>query len=292
MRQIPPFLALRAFEATARLGGVKLAAEDLCVTPSAISHQIATLEKHLGAAVFHRHGKRLEPTSAGLRYMHKLGAMFDGLEEATLEVQARRVRETLTVSAPPTFAALWLPPRLGGFLDMHPDLDMRVVDHLTVDEASEDIDCAIEYRLRPDPKRKSELLFSDQIVPIASPKLVAEKGIQSLDDLKGVPLIETERRLVPWRSVLQGVPWAQDNRVISVQFSYLAFRLAGMGCGVALGNLHNASTLISEGHLTVPFTLAKEQIPPTPRYYFTFVGNVSPKAEAFRKWVFGVSNGQ
>ena len=292
MGRIPTFQSLRAFEATARLGGVKPAAEELCVTQSAISHQIAKLEGRLGGPVFHRIGKRLEPTSAGRRYMQKLGALFDGLEEATWDVQARRERDTLSVSAPPTFAALWLTPRLGEFLESHPDLDIRVLERLSVDETHHDIDCAIEYRLRPGLKGKSDLLFSDQIVPITSPGLIAAKRIRSLDDIKDVPLIETERRLVSWQSLLHGMPWALGNRIISVKYSYLAFHLAGMGYGVALGNLHNARGLIDEGHLAVPFNLPEDLIPPTPQYYFTVIGDASPKAEAFRQWVLTIADGK
>ena len=290
MRRIPPFQALRAFEATARLGGVKQAAAELCVTQSAISHQIANLEEHLGGPVFDRIGKRLQPTSAARRYVQKLGALFDGLEEATRDVQARRDREVLSISMPPTFAAQWLALRLKDFLTAHPDLDIRMIDRLRIDDSYDDIDCAIEYRLRPDPKRKSILLFPDQIVPIASPDFIAARGIRCLDDLNGVPLIETERRLVSWQSLLHDMPWASANRIISVKYSHLAFRLAGLGYGVALGNLHNAQSLIDEGRLAVPFTLSKDMIPPTPRYYFTFVGDASPKVEAFSQWIFSIAD--
>lgn len=289
MRKIPPFQALRAFEATARLGGVKLAATELCVTQSAISHQIANLEEYLGAPVFDRVGKRLKPTSAARRYVQKLGSLFDGLEEATWDVQARRDRDVLTIAMPPTFAEQWLALRLQDFLRTQPDLDIRILNRLRIDDAQEDIDCAIEYRLRPDPKRKSKLLFSDQIVPIASPSLIASKGIRTLDDLKDVPLIETERRLVSWQSLLHNMPWASENRIISVKYSHLAFRLAGLGYGVALGNLHNAQCLIDEGKLAVPFDLSKDIIPPTPRYYFTVVGDASEKVEAFSQWLLATS---
>jgi len=286
MRQIPSLQALRAFEATARLGGVKQAAIELCVTQSAISHQIANLEEHLGGPVFDRVGKRLKPTSAGRRYVQKLGALFDGLEEATRDVQTRRDHETLRISMPPTFAAQWLAPHLGDFLDTHPHLDIRMIEQLRIDDAYNDIDCAIEYRLRPDPKANSQLLFRDQIVPIASPSLIAEKQINCLDDLKDIPLIETERRLASWQSLLHHMPWATANRIISVKYSNMAFHLASLGYGIALGNLHNAQGLIDAGKLAVPFTLSKKIIPPTPRYYFTTIANASPQAEAFRQWVF------
>lgn len=285
MHKIPPFQALRAFEATARLGGVKQAAAELCVTQSAISHQIANLEEHLGGPVFDRVGKRLQPTSAGRRYVQKLGALFDGLEEATRDVQALRDREVLSISMPPTFAAQWLAPRLKGFLDMNPEIDIRIIDRLRTDDAYDDIDCAIEYRLRPDPKRNSRLLFADQIVPIASPEFINTNGISCLEDLKGIPLIETERRLVSWKSLLHETAWISNNRVISVKYSHLAFSLAGYGYGVALGNLHNAQSLIDEGTLAVPFQLTKDLIPPTPRYYFTAIGHASTKVDAFMQWI-------
>ena len=103
MRKLPPLKALESFEATARLGTIRDAADDLCVTPSAISHQIAKLEDHLGSALFHRRQRRLILTDAGRNYLQQVEQVFDRLEEATFDVTGRRVAETLSVSMPPSF---------------------------------------------------------------------------------------------------------------------------------------------------------------------------------------------
>jgi len=161
---------------------------------------------------------------------------------------------------------------------------------LRIDESYDDIDCAIEYRLRPDPKANSQLLFRDQIVPVASPALIKARNIGCMDDLNNIPLIETERRLASWQSLLHDMPWARRNPIISVKYSHLAFRLASLGYGVALGNLHNAQGLIDENRLAVPFNFPKNLIPPTPRYYFTITGNPSPIVDDLRNWIFSVAD--
>ena len=128
MRNLPPFKALSAFEATARLGGVRAAADELAVTQSAVSHQLANLESHLRTPLFHRQGKRLVLTDTGRDYLNRIGPVLDHLEEATFEAANHSRIETLTVSAPPSFLAMWLLPRIAGFTARHQDLSD--VEHL------------------------------------------------------------------------------------------------------------------------------------------------------------------
>ncbi|TQV68322.1 LysR substrate-binding domain-containing protein [Denitrobaculum tricleocarpae] len=287
MRNLPPFKALNAFEATARLGGVRAAAAELAVTQSAVSHQLANLENHLRAALFHRQGKRLILTDTGRDYLNRIGPVLDHLEEATFEAANHSQVETLTVSAPPSFLAMWLLPRIANFTAGHEDLDLRLLERLTLAPEEETIDCAIEYRLAPDSASNATQILSDQVVPLASPDLIARHSIRSLDDLSEVTLIETERRLISWQAILRESPKLESQRFLSVSYSLHAFEAARLGLGVALGNRYNAQRFIDEGSLAVPFEIPEVLKPRTPKYFLTLPEKKSAlkKVVGFSEWL-------
>lgn len=287
MRKLPPLKALESFEATARLGTIRDAADDLCVTPSAISHQIAKLEDHLGKALFHRRQRRLILTDAGRNYLQQVGQVFDRLEEATFDVTGRRAAETLSVSMPPSFMALWLMPKLAEFRARHPGIDLHFSDRLTLEGIEDQVDCGIEYRLAPARTLRSKKLLDDEIVPLASPAFVEQHGIAGLEDLRGLPLIMTEMRLTSWRALLGHMPWALECPELSVSYSYQAFYAATHGLGVALGNRLNAQHFLQTGTLAIPFKIDRRDLPGAPQYYFsaTPAGLQLPKVVAFRDWL-------
>lgn len=287
MRSLPPFKALSAFEATARLGGVRAAAGELAVTQSAVSHQLAKLESHLRTPLFHRQGKRLVLTDTGRDYLHRIGPVLDHLEEATFEAANHSRVETLTVSAPPSFLAMWLLPRISSFTAGHPDLDLRLLERLTLAPEEESIDCAIEYRLTPDSAADATQILSDQVVPLAAPDLITRHAICSLEDLSKVTLIETERRLISWRAILREAPALDTQRFLSVSYSLHAFEAARLGMGVALGNRYNAQRFIDEGALTIPFQIPEALKPRTPKYFLTLPERKSKleKVILFREWL-------
>lgn len=289
MRNLPPFKALSAFEATARLGGVRAAAGELAVTQSAVSHQLANLENHLRTALFHRQGKRLVLTDTGRDYLNRIGPVLDHLEEATFEAANHSQIETLTVSAPPSFLAMWLLPRIAGFTAEYNALDLRLLERLTYAPEEENIDCAIEYRLAPDSASNATQILSDQVVPLASPDLIARHGIQSLKDLSGVTLIETERRLISWQAILRESPNLEAQRFLSVSYSLHAFEAARLGLGVALGNRYNAQRFINDRSLAVPFEIPEVLKPRTPKYFLTLPEKKSAlkKVVGFSEWLQG-----
>ena len=125
-RSLPPLTALRAFEAAARHKSFKLAAEELHVTPSAVSHAVAALEEFLGVKLFHRRVRRLLLTDAGGAYLAPLTRAFDVISTATREISARKRADLVTLASMPTFARVWLMPRLKAFLAAHSDVDLRV----------------------------------------------------------------------------------------------------------------------------------------------------------------------
>lgn len=288
MHTLPPLNALRVFETVARLGGVRQAASELCVTPPAVSHQIANLEDFLGAPLFYRRGRRLVLTDIARDYLIEVSPSLEAIGRATtVASQRQKAREVLTLAAPLSLTTNWLVPRLSGFLAAFPGLDLRFLDRMTLDPDESGIDLAIEYRFEPDPDLSSERILMDQAVPIAAPAFAEEHKIKGLESLKGVALIETERRLTSWRTILTGFEWSKTQRFINFSHSLHSFAAAEQGLGVALGNRANAEHLVASGQLCIPFDFEPDTIPPTPRYYISATRHKErlPRVNAFRNWL-------
>ncbi len=292
MRKLPPLKALESFETTARLGTVREAAADLCVTPSAVSHQIAKLEAQLGKALFYRRQQRLFLSDAGHNFLQQIEQAFDRIEEATLDLMDSREVEQLSIAMPPTFMAMWLIPKLATFRQKYPQYDLRLSDRLTLDGYEDRVDCGIEYRLGKSKHLYTVMLFEDEIVPLASPELCQSEELQNIDDLQGQTLIMTELRLTSWRVLLADKPWLKNNPVLSVRYSYQAFNAAVHGLGIALGNRHNAEHFIRNGLLSIPFEINRRQLPAAPQYFFSCrENNLSlPKVQAFKVWLIDTLN--
>src|SRR5436309_10330776 len=145
-RQLPPLNALRAFEAAARSESFTRAAEELCVTQGAVSHQVKALEAELGIKLFNRERQRLIITDAGRDYLAVVRDAFDRIAMGTERLVQRQSSGMLTVSTSPDFAAKWLVHRLGRFAEVHPEIDLRVSGTLYhVDFAREDVDIAVRH---------------------------------------------------------------------------------------------------------------------------------------------------
>jgi len=285
-RKLPPLNAVRAFEAAARAGGVRAAAEELGVSQSAVSRHIANLEGVLQTSLFLRSGRRLELTDTGREYLQQLEPAFDSIARASQRAAGERRRERLSVSAPPSFILNWLMPRLGGFMEAHPEIELRLVDRMTFPEQGGDVDCAIEYRLDTSPRLRSTALISDEIVPMAAPDYIARHRIRALEDVAACTLIETERRLVSWSDILPPGPERARPRVLTVGLSLHALQAARLGYGIALANRLNASAPMREGALEIPFVLDQSRLPPRPRYYYSVPpGRGADKERAFHDWL-------
>lgn len=128
--RMPPMNALRAFEAVARHASFKHAADELCVTPAAISHQIKALEDHLGLPLFDRRNRAIELTPAGSRCYPGVHAGFEAIRTALAQAAAAEPQTRLVITAGPAFVGRWLAPRLHAFVTANPDVDTRIVSAL------------------------------------------------------------------------------------------------------------------------------------------------------------------
>lgn len=289
-RRLPPLNALRAFEAAARHGGFVSAAEELAVTPAAISHQIKGLEDTLGVPLFVRMHRAVELTSAGRALLPGLSDAFDrmarSVEDVVRQMDANR---PLTVSVSPSFAAKWLVPRLERFLARHPDYAVRFhADQRVVNLYAEDVDMAI--RLTADPgDLEAVTLFTDRIFPVCAPTLrsvLTAPAALSRQTLIYDELYEKTSKSCGWKDWLAkaGASGLRPAKEITYSHLTLCLDAAVRGLGVALGRGSLVEAELKAGTLVRPFQVTGD----TPlRHHLVWLKDrpLRPAAEAFRDWV-------
>lgn len=194
LRRLPPLGAIRAFDAVARHASFKLAAEEIGVTSTAISHQIRQLEETLGQRLFIRSARAVTLTASGEILFRASENMFATLREAVTLIEAAAPPDALTLSTTSNFLTNWLVPRLPLLHRQLPDLDLRFHSSTSlVDVRGTMADCAIRYSMQADESLESTLLWRDRFVLVASPAL----RLQSPQDLAGLTLFHIENRHVP-----------------------------------------------------------------------------------------------
>jgi DNA-binding transcriptional LysR family regulator len=242
----PPLSCLLAFEASARRLSFSAAAGELHLTPSAVSHQIAKLEQLLGVRLFERSVRSIELTDAGREYMSRVSVALDAISSATDNVR-KGVRNSLYVHAAPSFASLWLMPRLAVFAQAHPGISLSLSSSAVhSDFSSGQIDIDIRYGVPNWPHLHVQPVFEERIQPMASPAFIQQHRIETPEDLLHVPLIQSVVNVVQWGE------WFRSRSVEFAvgQFAYrfdrtsMALDAAVQGLGVALD-----SSSIAAGHL-------------------------------------------
>src|SRR5947208_6821768 len=191
---LPPLSALRAFEAAARHMSFSKAADELYVTPSAVSHQIHALEHDLGVRLFHRMNRSIELTASARVLLPGLSEAFAGIQSSVRRLRAHNDTGTLTVTASPSFAAKWLVVRLHHFQERWPEIDVRIsaTDNV-IDLTEGDFDIAIRYGSGRYPGLHVEPLMKNEVFPACSPRLL-ETGppLRTPDDLRRHALIHDQ----------------------------------------------------------------------------------------------------
>jgi len=252
MRKIPNFVLLRAFEAAARLQSFSLAAHELHLTPSAISHQVRELETFFGRALFVRSHRRVDLTAEGRRLFESLERVLDALEACCAEVKLAPSGQVLSVYCAPSFAAKWLGPRLPAFMDAHPGITIRMssgAEPMDLTRARE-VDVAISYgRALQRPGVEVVPLGQEDIVPMCSPQLKT-KGKTWKELMSQATLIESQLSDVTWRDwfVLNGLAMPQNPRQ-SFDRGALSISAAVDGMGIALETTRFAERELARGDL-------------------------------------------
>jgi LysR family glycine cleavage system transcriptional activator len=259
-RRLPPLNALRAFEAAARHLNFSRAADELAVTPGAVSQQIQNLEDYVGAALFKRTPKGLLLTDAAQTALPALREAFDRLAEAASLLTAAVDGRRLTVSVAPSFAAKWLVPRLGQFEAAHPQVDVWLsADMEVVDFALGEIDLAIRYGAGRYPGLEVVKLMSETVIPVASPEMLEASPVLSPADLASQVLLhdgspDADDSCPDWSMWLaaRGVKGVDGARGPRFNQSSLVIEAAAAGRGVALAKRALAQADLDAGRLIAP----------------------------------------
>lgn len=256
MRRRTSIKAVQAFEAAARLGSFALAADELAVTPSAVSHQVKLLEEQLGVLLFHRVHRSVILTDIGREYAAEVMAAFAKIEAATRTAASASGTTALTIHSTPSIATQWLMKRLPLYGERHPEIDLRLqssVNQIDLGQGIVDID--IRYNPGPPPAGSVIVPFPDDvIVPMCSPRLArGPKPIRCIEDLAAHTLIHGEINILGWRD------WSRRNRKARLDLdrgprfdrSFMAIRAATDGLGICLDSMLLAEQEIRSGHLVV-----------------------------------------
>jgi LysR family glycine cleavage system transcriptional activator len=290
---LPPLSALRAFEAAARHMSFSKAADELHVTPAAISHQIHALEEDLGVRLFYRMNRSIELTASGRILLPGLTEAFAGIQSSVRRLRAHNDTGTLTVTASPSFAAKWLVLRLHRFQEQCAEVDVRIsASDDVVDLTKGDFDIAIRYGSGKYPGLDVELLFTNEVFPACSPQLLtAGPPLRIPADLARHTLIHDQAverdPLVPtWPMWLKaaGVKDVPATAGLTFNNMHLALDAAIAGHGVVLAYSTIAEADLAAGRLVRLFSLA---LPDQFAYYIvTAPGALErPKVRAFRNWL-------
>ena len=255
----PPLGTLRAFEATARLGSVTAAADELCVTHGAVSRHIRTIEDWAGVQLFERIGKRLKLTDQGRTYRDTLTPAFDAIATASARLKdASRQKRILIINALPTLAMRWLLPRLGQFqaCDASIELRLQTSDEPVARMAKGSFHISIRREMSPLPKGYVAAPFlGESETPVCSPKLARALKLKTPADLIRATLLHADTRPAAWSRWFEAAGVAKlEQKATQQRFDhfYLALQAASDGLGVALGPLPIIADDLASGRLVAP----------------------------------------
>ncbi len=305
--RLPPLNALKVFESAARHLSLKQAAQELNVTPAAVSHQVKLLEEYLGIPLFRRLNRGMELTPAARVALPQLSAGFDALAQAVAAMRPQPDTGQLTISAPPSLATRWLVPRLHRFFSAHPEIDIRVsarlrrvkqgerdddVERATLQNWLQESDFAILYGHGGYAGYRADKLFAPTIAPICSPQLVnGEQPLKTPQDLMHHALVHDDTGVLYdgvgfWEVWLKGAGVSDVDTGRGSHFSHavLAIEAAADSLGVVATMPLLAASELAVGRLVMPFEL---QVPLKSAYYAVSNAAVSqrPAVAAFRDWL-------
>lgn len=259
-----PLNAIRVFEAAGRLLSLKKAAEELGVTPSAVSHQITALERFLNLRLLRREGNRVALTAEGSNYLRQIGGNLSELARATRWLKAANGQRVLRISAPPSFTALWLMPRIAVFARAHPDVALSAVSipEALAPRVMDRFDVAIRYGADALPGVQSDVLATNELFPVCSPQLaMGRPALREPADLSRHTLIESgddlyhEEANPGWPGWLEtaGLSGLRGRRCLRFSPPHLVRQAARDGLGVGLLRGLLVADDVASGALVFPF---------------------------------------
>lgn len=292
-RRIYPLNALRAFEASARHLSFVKAAEELSVTPAAVSHQVKKLEEFLGFPLFRRRSRGLLLVESGQSLLSELSDVFLNLDKAMERVIDTDSRGTLTLSVAPTFAVMWLIPRLQKFYALHPDIDVRISTGLgLVNFQRDDFDAAIRLGSGHWFGLEAVKLYDESVTPMCSPRLLeGPDALKHPDDLRKHALLHNHSMdydpdAPTWEKWLEaaGTTGVDASRGTHFSLPDHGLQAAIDGAGVVLGWRSLSANDVAAGRVVEPFDLT---MPLGSSFYLVYpqANSLRPNIAALRDWL-------
>lgn len=286
---MPNYVLLRAFEVAARLESFTLAAKELHLTQSAISHQIRELEDYFRKPLFLRKNRKVEPTAEGRRLLESLSRVFDVIEAACNEVTLAPSAQVLALHCSPSFAAKWLSPRLPEFIKANPDITIRLTSGAEPIDLlrNQEVDIAISYQFTHEgPGITSLSLGEEKIVPLCAPELI-DSSIPIEELMSRLTLIESSLNLHTWEQ------WFEVNQLKNPSTRKMSFDRAALsvsaavdGIGAVLESVRFAERELSRGEL---IELGQGIFLPTfdRTHFLSYRSNTksSQKIKCFKEWL-------
>lgn len=288
--RLPSLRSLRTFEVVGRHLNMQGAADALCITVSAVSHQIRHLEAELQVALFRRTGRGLELTRDGEALLPGLTAVFEQLESTVEKFRRRTGPQILTISMPASFAMRWFLGRLGKFYAMYPDVEIRVATHVGREvERSATVDCFIHVGANDWPELEGELLFAEHLGVACSPTIQRriDQAITAPADVRKNRVLKADDRPDDWQLWLNatGLTLPGEQRTLSFSSQILALQAAIEGLGVILTDPVEIMDELQTGRLVQP--LASSLAVATRGYYFYTMADAesAPSVAILRDWL-------
>ncbi len=290
---LPPLDQLEAFEAAARHLSFTKAADELALTQSAVSRQIAALEDHYGLQLFRRLHRALRLTDEGQTLYLAVSDVLGQLHNVGGELKRDRRAKTVVVTTTPGFAGLWLIPRLAGFTAARPEVDVRIsAGYKVVNLGRDGVDLAIRYQSEDAIDAGAELLFGDVVLPVCSPKLLRDKTrpLKTPEDLRHHVLMYLDSGpgadMQDWPIWLRAMKLEHLKPASVLHFSQFdqLINAAVAGQGVALGRSPLLKQMLRDRQLVAPFAKTVA----SPRSYYLVRSAAAarkPEVEDFARWV-------
>lgn len=302
---------LRAFDAVARHLNFRAAGEELSLTQSAVSRQIQALEDEVGTALFLRHTRAVELTSAGSQLLRATGLALERIDAAVRQIRQSAGRKSVAITTWASFASMWLIPRLEAFQREHPDIDIRIdASDVAVDLTTADVDLALRYVVPQAAPPGAIRLFGEQLTPVASPWLLKEHRLTQVEDLAKMTLIEAgdahRTRHLEWLTwqrwldqfgsaalpgkATRGAKAAVGHKLTPQRWLYFNYahqivQAALTGQGVALARLPLVAESLASGALVEPLPHTRMD---SPLAYWLLVAprsSLRPEVKAFCDWL-------
>lgn len=286
--RLPPVHALSAFEAAARLGSFAVAADELCITPSALSHRIRLLEDFVGERLFLRDGRTVTLSEFGRRYLEVVRTALRTLTDFPLPHRSAPAQPRIKITVTPTFARCLLVPRLAEFSAQHPEIVVELFLSVPLyDLALSESDIEVRFGAGKYPDIVTEKLYEEPTFAVASPAYLEKiGGLKTPADLRKATLLRSA--LEPWQSWFEvaGLDWPEPSTGLRLDDLGLLLEAVRHGHGVGLTRKHFVQDLMAKGEIVHLFPDVQLKTPPH-AYYIVYEQDVRdrPEVAVFIEWL-------